>query len=199
MNQLELYKKLKFVIHAAAKKDVRYYLKGIMLELDNMDIKCLVATDGHRLALAGGRGAKRGDYDEIIICNDSIKLLLQALKPGAGKLGKARAEQTEVKIVVDIIASVATVNLIYRDSAASYPVNLVDGRYPDYRRVIPKPDDIQPGYDIGWNAAHIAQACTALDGYSDNKTTTIKMSHYSGLMTLEYNDAFALIMHCKLK
>ena len=41
---------LKFVSHAMAKNEVRYYLNGELLESVNQDSIRLVATDGYRLA-----------------------------------------------------------------------------------------------------------------------------------------------------
>src|ERR1700739_1398780 len=41
-----------------AQQDVRYYLNGMLLEIDNQTLRA-VATDGHRLALSGARAARK--------------------------------------------------------------------------------------------------------------------------------------------
>jgi len=110
---------------AMAHQDVRYYLNGLLLEMDHNRIRA-VATDGHRLALT----------DKIIDLElDSPK---QYILPRKGVLEISRllhlAEERVVVTVGENHLRVATGN-------QSLTTKLVDGRFPDYERVIPRESD----------------------------------------------------------
>src|SRR5699024_2329693 len=71
---------------AMANQDVRYYLNGMLLELDTGSLRC-VATDGHRLALAEtevatGAGARR----QVIIPRKGITELSGLFESGEGEV-----------------------------------------------------------------------------------------------------------------
>ncbi len=106
---------------AMAQQDVRYYLNGMLLEISNEKIR-FVATDGHRLALSEFK------------CHTGISADKQIIIPRKGVLELARL-LTSADGDVDIILSqnhirVETGNLIFTSK-------LIDGKYPDYNRVIP--------------------------------------------------------------
>jgi hypothetical protein len=97
---------LKAAILASAKKDVRYYLNGIML-----DGKSICATDGHLLFTA----PFICDLEkETIISFDSS---IQAFKG---------------ECTIDLEALTVT------DGKRIVKIEIVDGKYPDVSRVIPK-------------------------------------------------------------
>ena len=79
---------LKMVSHAAGKKDTRYYLNGVHLELSSSRAT-LIATDGHRLALAEVAGSFQPA--EITIGHEAVKQLLAIGKSG-GVVGISIAE-----------------------------------------------------------------------------------------------------------
>ena len=110
---------------AMAHQDVRYYLNGLLLEIENSKIRA-VATDGHRLALT--------DADADITVPDGLQLII----PRKGVL----------EIIRMMNAAGDTVRLSIGDGHAKINVNnqslttkLVDGRFPDYERVIPRQGD----------------------------------------------------------
>ena len=105
-----------------ASQDVRYYLNGLLLEVRS-DGLSLVATDGHRLALSEeSTGTDWPETRQIIIPRKGVSELLRIL-PGA-----------EGEIVFRIGS-----NHIHLDTGdALFTSKLIDGQYPDYRRVIPE-------------------------------------------------------------
>lgn len=108
-----------------AQQDVRYYLNGLMFELDKKGIRC-VATDGHRLALCE-LTAKTGMNDgyQVIVPRKGVQELLRLLEN----------EDTEVDIQIGgnhIRVSMPTIR---------FTSKLIDGRFPDYKRVVPKGGD----------------------------------------------------------
>ena len=110
---------------AMAHQDVRYYLNGLLLELDNDKIRA-VATDGHRLAL----------------CEKSVDLAMdearQVIVPRKGVLEIARMMAgNEGKAVLTLGGN----HLKVVSGDQSLTSKLVDGRFPDYERVIPRESD----------------------------------------------------------
>ena len=107
------------VQYAMAQQDIRYYLNGLLL-VSAGDKITVVATDGHRLALASAAHKREGSQ-EVILPRKSIvelsKLLSDSDDPVEVELSPTQARFTFGNIV-----------LISK---------LVDGKFPDYTRVIP--------------------------------------------------------------
>jgi len=113
------------VYFAMAQQDIRYYLNGMLLVLEGKDL-IAVATDGHRLAFSqttlenaptGG-----GQKQEIIIPRKTILECQHLLSDGDEPL-ELSLSGNQIKL------SFGDVELISK---------LVEGKFPDYQRVIPK-------------------------------------------------------------
>lgn len=104
-----------------AQQDVRYYLNGLLLELNGSRLRG-VATDGHRLSLA--------DCD----LSSSINGEKQVILPRKGVLEMTRfLEDTDDPVEIQI----GTNHLRARLKGLTFTSKLIDGRFPDYNRVIP--------------------------------------------------------------
>lgn len=110
---------------AMAQQDVRYYLNGMSLETDN-DIIRAVATDGHRLALA------KIQYDEPLSANK------QVIIPRKGVHEVVRLINDEDK---NLKVKLGSNHIRIHSTDFIFTSKLVDGRFPDYRRVLPKDGD----------------------------------------------------------
>ena len=107
---------------AMAKQDVRYYLNGVLLEAQQDRLRA-VATDGHRLALC--------DVDVAIPTEVSRQLILP--RKGVQELLRLVGESdAEMQIVMSKNQVRITVEKYVFTS------KLIDGKYPDYNRVIPE-------------------------------------------------------------
>lgn len=104
-----------------AQQDVRYYLNGMLLETGGQHLRA-VATDGHRLALCEAviDGASL-DEQQVIVPRKGV-LELQRLMDGEGALD-LELGANHVRIQLDGIR---------------FTSKLIDGRFPEYDRVIPK-------------------------------------------------------------
>lgn len=107
---------------AMAQQDVRYYLNGVMLEIDKAQLK-VVSTDGHRLAL----GSVEGDFPivestfQVIIPRKAVMELSRLLIHSDESI-KISISKSHIRIQIkDII----------------FTSKLIDGKFPDYNRVIP--------------------------------------------------------------
>lgn len=120
------FKHLLAMVHfAMAQQDIRYYLNGMLLVVDGKKLMA-VATDGHRLAYCAveleqepsGAGARQ----EVIIPRKTI-LELQRLLEDNDDPVQVQLAANQVKFTF------ANVELISK---------LVEGKFPDFQRVIPK-------------------------------------------------------------
>ena len=107
---------------AMAQQDVRYFLNGMLIELGNNQVRA-VATDGHRLAMID---LEQKDLD----CQ-----VKQVIVPRKGVIEIQRLLQ-EVEDKVDV--SICTSHLGVTSSIFTLTTKLVDGKFPDYDRVVPK-------------------------------------------------------------
>jgi DNA polymerase III subunit beta len=110
---------------AMAHQDVRYYLNGLLLEIDNSRIRA-VATDGHRLAMT----------DKVV--EISLEAPRQCIVPRKGVLEIVRLLNPSHST-----AQIAVGENHFRVTSGnqSLTTKLVDGRFPDYERVIPRETD----------------------------------------------------------
>jgi len=108
-----------------ANQDVRYYLNGMSIETEGKEIRS-VATDGHRLAIC------KISSDELALPSR------QVIVPRKGILEIIRLLDP-VEENVQVFLGSNHIRII--DSEFSFTSKLVDGRFPDYRRVLPRNGD----------------------------------------------------------
>ncbi len=105
-----------------ANQDVRYYLNGLLLEMNPNSLRA-VATDGHRLALSEKEcEINPGDINQIIVPRKGIMELTRLLS------------DEEIPCTVQINTNFVRIDL----GDIVFTSKLIDGRFPDYDRVIPK-------------------------------------------------------------
>jgi DNA polymerase-3 subunit beta len=104
-----------------AQQDVRYYLNGMLLEAEGTWLRA-VATDGHRLALSQADiGGEKMAEQQVIVPRKGV-LELQRLMSGEGSVD-IELGSNHVRIQLDGIR---------------FTSKLIDGRFPEYDRVIPQ-------------------------------------------------------------
>ncbi len=106
---------------AMAQQDVRYYLNGMLFELTPGSLR-LVATDGHRLAMCTLEELENiGDSRQVILPRKGVVELARLLHNG------------------DQLIKLSVGNNHLRAETADFKLTskLVDGKFPDYDRVLP--------------------------------------------------------------
>lgn len=103
-----------------AQQDVRYYLNGMLLETSDKQLRA-VATDGHRLALCQAGVDQEVGSEQVIVPRKGV-LELQRLLSGEGSVD-IELGSNHVRIQLEGIR---------------FTSKLIDGRFPEYERVIPK-------------------------------------------------------------
>lgn len=124
INNTQFQSLLKKTYFAMAVEDVRYFLNGALLDIHEGEIK-LVATDGHRLALSP-------------LLSVNTPLNMQAIIPRKTIHEMMRLFQKEDET---LLLYLGTHYLKLTAGEATIVSKLIDGRYPDYRKVIPKPSE----------------------------------------------------------
>lgn len=134
----------------SAVKDVRYYLCGVYLDTKAGKV---VATDGHRMLIANARGVKL-DAAPVIIPND---LLDAALKQFGGEYARGKALGA-----VDVAVTVDGVQLTITTPTGQVSGKALEGAFPDWRRVVPKADEVATFAPAVLNWEYVTDACEAL-------------------------------------
>jgi DNA polymerase-3 subunit beta len=105
---------------AMAIQDVRYYLNGMLVDIQDT-VVATVATDGHRLA-ANRTEVESETPGQILIPRKAVLEITRLLKD--------RKEMVTVDIT--------TTHVRLQIGSVTFISKLIDGRYPDYNRVIPR-------------------------------------------------------------
>jgi DNA polymerase-3 subunit beta len=113
---------LAMVHYAMAAQDIRYYLNGMLLIVDGPTVRA-VATDGHRLALCEvANDSAVGSRIEAIIPRKTINELARLLPDSAEEPVRVQMAASQIRF------SFGGIDLISK---------LVEGKFPDYTKVIP--------------------------------------------------------------
>lgn len=195
-----------------AKQDVRFYLNGIYITHDH-----IVATDGHSMFLAPYESELRPEQAMIVAIKGKIPpkaYNLELLYDEESKIGVIRCiGPTPLKIRV--------VNPLLHAASQSWPdpepmaildktghpekvfFDLIEGRFPDWRRVVPT-GDLIPTDRIGIDFAYadrVAKACKELGSKFAQCAINLRGPETSveiDVKCRDYPGAKAIIMPCRM-
>src|SRR5919108_2639627 len=120
LEQKALRRLLALVQYAMAQQDIRYYLNGLLMVVEEGALK-VVATDGHRLAFAALKLGADLPRQEVIVPRKTVL-----------ELGKLLAD-SDAPVKIELAATQASFSFGSIDLVSK----LIDGKFPDYTRVIP--------------------------------------------------------------
>ncbi|VAW65854.1 DNA polymerase III beta subunit [hydrothermal vent metagenome] len=150
---------------AMAQQDVRYYLNGLMLEVASGVIRT-VATDGHRLSFCEKTiDADLADNKQVIIPRKGISELQRLLS------------DTDEQINVVLGSNHIQCNL----PDQRFTSKLIDGRFPDYKRVMPD----ATGNSMLVDRESLKQALIRASILSNEKYRGIRMIMENNLLKLQ--------------
>jgi DNA polymerase-3 subunit beta len=107
---------------AMAQQDVRYYLNGLMIELSG-EILRAVATDGHRLAYC----------EETVTVAAAVERQVIVPRKGVQELLRLLGEEQD-----DAVIKLGANHIQAHLGNIRFTSKLIDGKFPDYQRVIPR-------------------------------------------------------------
>lgn len=136
VTQRELKRLFEKTAFAMAVQDVRFYLTGTLLEIDGQQLRA-VTTDGHRLAMCE------------VQASSTASQLVQAIIPrkAVGELQRLLSiEDEHLNLIIGRELLNVMIKLPSRDKEQGdihvrFTTKLIDGKFPDYRRVIPRGGD----------------------------------------------------------
>ncbi|HEY6517510.1 MAG TPA: DNA polymerase III subunit beta [Steroidobacteraceae bacterium] len=146
-----------------AQQDVRYYLNGLLLETQESALRA-VATDGHRLALCEMALPSPGKTGQVIV-------------PRKGVLELQRILGTEG----DVELAIGTNHVRAQIGDIRFTSKLIDGRFPEYGRVIPA----SPGKLVLADRELLRQALQRTAILSNEKYRGIRLAVRTDLLTIQ--------------
>ena len=115
----ELLEKTQFCM---AQQDVRYYLNGLLLEVGTDKLRA-VATDGHRMAMSESSiSTQSGGDKQVIVPRKGVQELVRFLES---------SDET-----VEVLLGSNHLRVVFTDLV--FTSKLIDGRFPDYNKVVPQ-------------------------------------------------------------
>ncbi len=154
---------------AMAQQDVRYYLNGMLFEITEKQLKA-VATDGHRLAICDLETELQSDnITQAIIPRKGIQELMRLLDTSDN--------QTSVSLGTNHLRVAITSELMFT-------TKLIDGRFPEYDRVLPKNGD----KTLFANRELLRDALSRASILCNEKYRGIKMNLNDNLLTIHANN-----------
>jgi DNA polymerase-3 subunit beta len=146
-----------------AQQDVRYYLNGLLLETQESVLRA-VATDGHRLALCEMALPSAGKTGQVIV-------------PRKGVLELQRILGTEGTVEL----AIGTNHVRAQIGDIRFTSKLIDGRFPEYGRVIPS----APGKLVQADRELLRQALQRTAILSNEKYRGIRLAVRTDLLTIQ--------------
>ncbi len=155
---------------AMAQQDVRYFLNGLLIQLSGDSVRT-VATDGHRLAMSSYQlqnESEDNSSQQVIVPRKGVLELQRLLNEVSG----------------DVKITVGSNHLCAEGSEFTLTTKLVDGRFPEYDRVIPNDGDKVVLAD----RLELRQALNRTAILSNEKYRGIRVNLSSGALQLTANN-----------
>lgn len=168
LSQSKLRRLIERTSFAMAQQDVRYYLNGMLLEVQTGILRA-VATDGHRLAMCSmAAEIEQTERHQVIVPRKGILELARLLTE----------QDANVSIVLGQHHIRATTGEF------TFTSKLVDGKFPDYERVLPRGGDKLVVAD----RQGLREAFSRTAILSNEKYRGIRLQLASGLLKIQANN-----------
>ena len=156
---------------AMAVHDIRYYLNGILFVAEGKNL-ALVATDGHRLALAQATLETEIPKQEVILPRKTVLELLRLLNDD---------KDSDSAIEMRFAGNQAK----FTFSGMEFVTKLVEGKFPDYNRVIPK--NHRNSFVLG--RAHLLSSLQRAAILTSDKFKGVRVNIEPGLLRIASSNA----------
>lgn len=156
------------VANFIASEETRYYLRGVLIQRHQLKGVYLVATNGHRMMVAWDENGAT-DLDDVIVSLDKHALAMC-------KAARGEASDRVLTVNGDGEAFISSDDR----QLSSYRNCIVDGTFPDWRRVMPREDaECAPESFAHKYLADFCNAAVALDKNA-TKTNPASIRVYGG-------------------
>lgn len=156
---------------AMAVQDVRYYLNGVLLRIKNSKLT-LVASDGHRLAVAETplQGVKVSEEREVILPRKAVQEISKLLDENQEEPVQIALKEKQVEVKFD------TITLTTR---------LIDGLYPEYEHILPK----GKSYSLEMANQQLEQSLLRVAILTHEKYRSVRLRAYDNTLSLQADNA----------
>ncbi|MDD5132053.1 MAG: DNA polymerase III subunit beta [bacterium] len=159
VSMVTLKKMIQKTIFAISNDETRYVLTGVLLQTSNNNLE-MVATDGRRLAYVNGGKLNKGLKNKLDVIIPS-----KALREINRLIGEIEDESKTVKIEL-------TENQIsYKVGATILVSRLIEGKFPNYKQVIPK----EHSQEVLLDTAKFLSAIKRMSLIAPEKAESIKL------------------------
>lgn len=156
------------VQYAMASQDIRHYLNGMLMETEGKAVR-VVATDGHRLATTQAIVDTEMATSSVILPRKAVLELQRLLKD----------DDSEAEIVL-------TPNqAIFRFAGLEFTTKLIEGKFPDYKRVIPSQNKTKVTFEREMLLAALERARLL----TSEKFKGVKMGFEGETLTIESSNS----------
>ncbi len=166
---------LEKVSFSMANQDVRYYLNGLLLEINKENTLLAVSTDGHRLAVSEFLSDSKNE-DE----NNDSELKIIVPRKGILELSKLLDNTSELPVTLQISDNHIRV---HKDNIR-FTSKLIDGKYPDYQAAIPS----NSIHTIALDRVQFRDTLARVAILANEKFRGIRLRLIEGVMTLHSNN-----------
>ncbi len=169
INQLDLKSLLDKTAFAMAVQDVRYYLNGVLLELEKDTLRA-IATDGHRLA--------QTDVNITLDINSPRQLIVP--RKAVTEINRFLDGDNETELTIEI--SKNHLKLTKNDTVLI--TKLIDGKFPEFKSILETQLDIQ----ITLNRAEFIETMNRAAVLTTDRFNGVKLTLEPGLMRITANN-----------
>lgn len=163
LNKSDFINALKSVFVVTPKNDVRLYMNGVFFEFGSEGLR-LVGTDGHRVVFAELTSGGALVDTSFIVDYNSIEQIVKSVKPA--RKGSPVEKSEEVTLVVQRDEDATNVTLDV--GGMSFELKLIDGSYPDCRRITSK-TNFEAVEAIGYSMGYLSDIKKAFNHLVLNK------------------------------
>ncbi|RPJ07474.1 MAG: DNA polymerase III subunit beta [Spirochaetaceae bacterium] len=139
-------------IFAISDDETRFFLNGVFLEKNDHELN-MVASDGRRLALIAREIDKKVKDIQGVIIPPKILSIVKKNTPGEGNLSMAITDK----------------NIFIRIGVRLFSSNLIDGKFPNYQKIIPEQNE----YSLSIKRQALAESLKRVSVLVENKTRSV--------------------------
>jgi len=150
-----------------AQQDVRYYLNGLLLEIDADSLKA-VTTDGHRLSYSEADAGSGVNSRQAIIPRKGVSELIRLLDANTPEVDVSMTEN----------------HIQFTLGQLRFTSKLIDGRFPDYNRVIPSGE----GYTARMDKSSFKQALSRVAILANEKYKGVRLEFSTDQVKIQTNN-----------
>lgn len=154
---------LKKTAFSMATQDIRYYLNGMLMQIEENQLE-LVTTDGHRL------GYTRAEIEE---CTGNIKIIIP--RKTIHELQKLLRESDD-----PVRVEVNDNQVVFKFSSLELITKIIEGKFPDYKKVIPVENKI----NLNLDSSRLQDALAGVSVLMSDKFKGVKVNLKEGKLIL---------------